>query len=59
MDELPREFEGKANAELASVNDGIERADIVLLLVDHDPFRMVARENLDGKTVIDTKGLWR
>ncbi len=59
VDELPREFEGKANAELASVNDGIERADIVLLLVDHDPFRMVARENLDGKTVIDTKGLWR
>ena len=59
IDELPREFEGKANVELAGVNDGIERADIVLLLVDHDPFRMVSREELAEKIVIDTKGLWR
>lgn len=59
VDELPREFDGKANVELAGVRDGIDRADIVLLLVDHDSFRMVSREDLVEKVVIDTKGLWR
>lgn len=59
VDDLPREFDGKDNVELVGLQDGIERADIVLLLVDHDPFRGITRESLTGKTVIDTKGLWR
>ena len=35
------------------------RADIVLLMVDHDPFKEIDRERLNEKIVIDTKGLWR
>ena len=59
IDELPVEFKGKQNVELAQLDDAVERADIVLLLVDHDPFKELDRENLQEKVVVDTKGLWR
>jgi UDP-N-acetyl-D-mannosaminuronic acid dehydrogenase len=59
IDELPKEFAGKANAELAELEDAVERADILLVMVDHDPFKAFDREKLQEKVVIDTKGLWR
>lgn len=59
IEELPKEFAGKSNVELAELEDAVERADIVLLLVDHDPFKTFDREKLQEKVVIDTKGLWR
>ncbi|MDN5685484.1 MAG: UDP-N-acetyl-D-mannosamine dehydrogenase [Brachybacterium sp.] len=59
IDVLPREFEGMGNVELADLDDAVERADIVLLMVDHDPFKDFDREKLREKFVIDTKGLWR
>lgn len=59
IEELPREFEGKGNVELADLDDAVQRADIVLLLVDHDPFKTFDREKLQEKVVVDTKGLWR
>ena len=59
IDALPHEFDGHGNVELATLEDAVERADIVLLLVDHDPFRCLDREKLQEKVVIDTKGLWR
>ena len=59
IDELPKEFAGKRNVELADLDDALERADVVLLLVDHDPFKDLDRERLQEKVVIDTKGLWR
>lgn len=59
IEELPKEFKGKSNVELAELDDAVERADIVLLMVDHDPFKTFDREKLQEKVVIDTKGLWR
>ena len=59
IDALPREFDGRDNVELAELEDAIARADIVLLLVDHNPFRTLDRATLHEKIVIDTKGLWR
>ncbi|WP_114854203.1 UDP-N-acetyl-D-mannosamine dehydrogenase [Brachybacterium sp. YJGR34] len=59
VDELPSELEERANVELAELESALERADIVLLMVDHDPFKTVNRELLQEKIVIDTKGLWR
>lgn len=59
IDVLPREFEGIDNVELADLDDAVARADIVLLMVDHDPFKDFDREKLREKIVIDTKGLWR
>ena len=33
-------------------------ADLVMLLVDHDEFLVIDPESLEGKQVIDTKGIW-
>ena len=59
VDELPQELAEKDNVELADLESGIDRTDIVLLMVDHDPFKEIDRELLQEKIVIDTKGLWR
>lgn len=59
VEELPEELAERDNVELVGLEEGIERADIVLLLVDHDPFKTIDREQLNEKIVIDTKGLWR
>lgn len=59
VDELPKELAERDNVELADLEDALDRADIVLLMVDHDPFKEVDRELLQEKIVIDTKGLWR
>lgn len=59
IEALPKEFDGRDNVELAELDDAVDRADIILLLVDHDPFKNFDREKLQEKIVIDTKGLWR
>ena len=59
IDELPKEFAGRTNVELAALEDAVNRADIVLVMVDHDPFKEFDRSTLQEKIVIDTKGLWR
>ncbi|WP_315279454.1 UDP-N-acetyl-D-mannosamine dehydrogenase [Kocuria carniphila] len=57
--ELPKSLQGMANVEFAEYADAIERSDVVLLLVDHDEFKTIPATALKGKTVVDTKGLWR
>jgi len=59
IDELPPELAGRDNVELAALEDAVERADIVLLLVDHASFVDFDREKLLETVLIDTKGLWR
>lgn len=56
VDALPRELAGVA---LVDADEAIQRADIVVLLVDHDAFREIDRDRLLDKAVIDTRGLWR
>ncbi len=58
IEELPPAL-ADAGIELASVEDAIARADIVLLLVDHQEFKSLDRALLSGKTIIDTRGTWR
>ena len=57
--ELPKRLRGFDNIELATVEDAIERADTILLLVDHQEFKSLSQDALRNKNVIDTKGLWR
>lgn len=59
VDQLPPALQDLSNVEFAQYRDAIERADVVLLLVDHDEFKTVPATALKGKTVVDTKGLWR
>lgn len=56
---LPKKLEGMSNVEFADYESAIERADVVVLLVDHDEFKTVPATALAGKEVVDTKGIWR
>ena len=49
----------KKNTSLISIDDGIDQSDILLLLVDHEEFISLEREKLEGKFILDTKGIWR
>lgn len=44
---------------LFSLDDVLKKADILVVLVDHDEFKRVDRELLKEKVVIDTRGIWR
>lgn len=57
--EMPGELAELPNVELTEYAEAIERADVVLVLVDHEEFKQVPATALAGKTVVDTKGLWR
>ncbi|TDD27487.1 UDP-N-acetyl-D-mannosamine dehydrogenase [Kribbella turkmenica] len=59
IEKLPADLAGLPNVDLADATGAIAAADVVVLLVDHDEFRGVDRSMLEGKRVIDTKGLWR
>lgn len=59
VSELPKGLQGLPNVEFAEYQDAIERADVILLLVDHDEFKTLPATALKGKAVVDTKGLWR
>lgn len=40
------------------LDDILGEADIILVLVDHDEFKVIDRELLKEKVVIDTRGVW-
>ena len=54
---LPKEFKDKP-VDLVSVDEAIRVADIVVLLVDHTPFKSTNLSLLSGKQIIDTRGIW-
>lgn len=45
--------------ELASLDAAVAAADVVVLLVNHREFLEFDRRKLDGKAVVDTRGVWR
>lgn len=57
IEQLPTELACKS--VLVSLEEAVEQADIVVLLVDHDPFKSLDRSALQGKKLIDTRGVWR
>jgi len=56
--ELPKALAG-LGITLKDLDAALTGADIVVLLTDHQPFRALDRQRLAGKTVIDTRGIWR
>jgi len=56
---LPGELAEYANIEHVNTDTALKQADVVVLLVDHDEFKGVDPGSIEGKTVIDTKGVWR
>ena len=55
---LPRGLRAD-KAELASLDAAVKAADVVVLLVNHREFVGFDRRKLEGKVVIDTRGIWR
>lgn len=59
VDALPVALAERPNIHLATTDDAISKADVVVVLVDHDEFKAVEQSALVGKSVIDTRGIWR
>lgn len=55
--ELPSSLRTK-NIELMKTEDAIEKADILVLLVDHDYFKVIDKNTFKGKHIIDTRGIY-
>ena len=59
IETLPAELEGVADVSLSDLDEALDAAHMVVLLVDHQAFKQVARDRLSGKTVFDARGIWR
>jgi UDP-N-acetyl-D-mannosaminuronic acid dehydrogenase len=57
--ELPAELAARDNVRLQRATDAITDADVVVMLVEHDKFKALSRNLLEGKVVFDTQGVWR
>ncbi|NQV84119.1 MAG: nucleotide sugar dehydrogenase, partial [Rhodospirillales bacterium] len=56
---LPPELDGTPGVSLANLDEALEAADIVVLLVDHKDFKDINRGRLSGKRIFDARGIWR
>ncbi len=54
---LPIEFTD-SGAELIDIDTALEECDILIVLVDHDVFRVVPLAERAAKLVYDTRGIW-
>ncbi|MBF0677749.1 MAG: UDP-N-acetyl-D-mannosamine dehydrogenase [Devosia sp.] len=58
VNELPKELVGNANLRLTNAGEAVDRADIIVLLVEHDAFKALRHTRHNGKVVYDTRGAW-
>ena len=56
--ELPREFDG-TGAELIDIDTALVDCGILIILVDHDVFRVIPAEERRRALVYDTRGIWK
>lgn len=57
--ELPDSLSSVSNLKKQELEIAVRDADLVLLLVNHKEFLQMDTSLLEGKSVIDTKGIWR
>lgn len=58
VETLPASLQESENVTLLDAETAIGKADIVVMLVDHDAFRSINRKSLEGRSVFDTRGFW-
>lgn len=56
INELPKELAGRA--KLLRAGEAIEKADVIVLLVDHMDFKAIPVPKRKGLQLIDTRGVW-
>ena len=57
ISDLPNNLNGNKKCELVDLDYALEKADIVLLLVDHKEFLSINKDVLNSKEIIDTRGI--
>ena len=57
--DVPPQLSAHPNLRLENAYQAVDRADIVVLLVEHEPFKAIRHTRLGGKVVYDTRGAWR
>jgi UDP-N-acetyl-D-mannosaminuronic acid dehydrogenase len=58
IEELPRDL-AETGAELVDLDSALADCGLLLLLVDHDDFKMVSPSERESAVVYDTRGIWR
>ena len=56
--ELPRALQQLDSVQLVDLAAAMTKADVIALLVDHKEFTAVDRRYVEGKAVIDIRGIW-
>lgn len=59
VETVPKLLAGYSNLRVEGAYQAVEQADIVVLLVEHEPFKAIRNTRLGGKVVYDTRGAWR
>lgn len=59
VESMPKTLSSYSNLRLEGAFQAVDDADIVVLLVEHDPFKSIRQTRLGGKIVYDTRGAWR
>jgi UDP-N-acetyl-D-mannosaminuronic acid dehydrogenase len=57
IDTIPPRLDHKAT--LVACADALQQADILVMLVDHTPFRAIDAAQVTQSWIVDTKGVWR
>jgi UDP-N-acetyl-D-mannosaminuronic acid dehydrogenase len=57
IQQLPEKLVEKG-VKLLSLSEALERANVLLLLVDHKPFKALSINDVNTKVVVDTRGLF-
>ncbi|OAT15393.1 UDP-glucose dehydrogenase [Buttiauxella noackiae ATCC 51607] len=55
--ELPKKLSG--HCELATTEEALEQADVLVMLVDHQSFKAIPGTQVQQRWIVDTKGVWR
>ena len=55
---MPPKLIGNANLRLLGASEAADRADIIVLLVEHEAFKALRHARHNGKVIYDTRGAW-
>ena len=58
VNELPERLTAYQNVQLVDASHAISSSPVVAVLVDHTPFKSIEKSALEGKNVVDTRGMW-
>jgi UDP-N-acetyl-D-mannosaminuronic acid dehydrogenase len=59
IEQLPKSLASYETVQLTDLQNALEQADIVVLLVNHRDFVAVDKKLLMNKAIIDTRGIWQ